>query len=399
MSKDKKQAPAAAPGTTLPGMLEACASTYAGRPWMRKKQSGLWREYSWGEGHETVRRFSLGLSSLGFQPGEMLGIIGESDPHWFWAEIAAQAAGGSALGLGATWPGPETAAAIRRFGVRFVAVADRQQVEKLLRIRDDVPSLLRVIYWNPRGIEADQEPWLASFDRVAETGRDPEASRATALDERIARIKASDTAFTHFVSADGSAADSSALTHEALLGAIEALRPTDPFDAADRWFSSTPAEGTVEQALALTGSLTSGMAVDFAENQHTAQQDLREVASTLVCYPSAVWEGMAATVRDRIEKTTPVKRAVARAAGWAGSRRAGHALDGRKPGPLWKIPGGLAELAYYRPLKARIGLANTRCVYSFGARLTPETLSLLLGMGLNVRQLDVTGETIRVRQP
>lgn len=399
MSEAKRQSPAAAPGSTLPGMLKAGASTYAGRPWMRKKQSGLWREYSWREGLDTVRRFSLGLSRLGFQPGEMLGIVGESDPQWFWAEIAAQAAGGSALGLSAGWSGPEIAAAVRRFGVRFVAAADRQQVDKLLRSRDEVPSLLRVIYWNGRGIEADQEPWLASFDQVAETGRDPDASQAGALDERMARIKASDTALTHCVSADGSALDSSALTHEALLGAIEGLRPADTFHGADRWFSASPPEGMVEQAMALTGSLTSGMSIDFAENQNTAQQDLREVASTLVCYPSLVWEGLAAAVRGRIEKTTLVKRALASAAGRAGSRRAAQALDGRRPGMLWKLQGGLAEIGYYRPLKARIGLANTRCVYSFGAKLTPETLRWLLGLGLNVRQLDVTGETIRVRQP
>lgn len=357
-------------------MLKVASLTFGGRPWTRKKQSGLWRECSWRDGHDRVRAFSLGLTGLGFREGEMLGIIGDSDPQWFWAEIAAQAAGGSALGISSAWPAAQTAAALRQFGARFVAVQDRQQVDKLLQIRGDVPGLEKVIYWSARGIEADRESLLVSFDRVAEAGLGPGAP-GDALDERIARVKPSDGAITRCDAVDGSAVRSTAITHESLLDALKGLRSMDPAGAADRWFSGTPPEGMVEQTAALAGSLASGMSIDFPENRETVQQDLREVGSSLLCYPSAAWEGLAATVKDRIEKTTPVKRLVA-------------ALAGRAPRPL-------AEFAFYRPLRARIGLANTRCVYSFGPELTPGTLKALLDMGLNVRQLDVCGGAISIR--
>ena len=271
-------------------------------------------------------------------------------------------------------------------------------MNKLLEIKGDVPSLLKVIYWNARGIEADEDPLLAGFDKVVKTGRDLEASQSGAFDQRMSQIKPSDAAIIRCDSVDGSVVQSTTLTHEGLLTAIEGLRSTDHFHVGDRWFSSTQAEGTVEQTLGLAGSLTSGMCIEFPENPDTAQQDLREVGSSFVCYPSAIWEAMVATVKDRVEKTTLVKRALAKMAGLVGSRRGEARLKGRKPGLFSRAAAVLAEFVFYRPLKARIGLANTKRVYAFGNELTPGTLRTLLDMGLDVRQLEVSGATVALRR-
>ncbi len=398
MSDDKRQSLNVAPGMTLPGMLKTASSTFGKKPWMRKKVSGLWHEYSWHEGYDKVRHFSLGLTSLGFQPGDTLCIMGDSDAQWFWAEIAAQAAGGSALGLSCARSAGEIKAALRQFGVKFVAAQDREQVGKLLEIKGDVPSLLKVIYWNTRGIEVDLDPMLISFDKVAQAGQKLDASQSGGFEERLARIKPSDAAIIRCDSVDGSVVQSTTLTHEGILTAIEGLRSTDHFHVGDRWFSSSQAEGTAEQTLGLAGSLISGMCIEFPENPDTAQQDLREVGSSFVCYPSALWEAMVATVKDRVEKTTLLKRALAKLAGLVGSRRGDARLKGRKPGLFSRAAAALAEFTFYRPLKARIGLANTKRVYAFGTELTPGTLRALLDMGLDVRQLEVSGATVALRR-
>ncbi len=398
MSDDKKQSPITGPGMTVPIALKTASSTYGKKAWMRKKVSGLWHEYSWREGYDKVRHFSLGLTSLGFLPGQTLCIIGDSDPQWFWAEIAAQAAGGSALGLSRSRSAEELKAVIRQFGIKFVAAQDREQVSKLLEIKGDVPSLLKVIYWNTRGIEVDLDPMLVSFDKVAQAGQKLDASQSGSFEERLARIKPSDAATIRCDSVEGSVVQSTTLTHEGLLTAIEGLRSTDHFHVGDRWFSSTQAEGTVEQTLGLAGSLISGMCIEFPENPDTAQQDLREVGSSFVCYPSAIWEAMVATVKDRVEKTTLLKRALAKLAGLVGSRRGDARLKGRKPGVFSRAAAVLAEFIFYRPLKARVGLANTKRVYAFGNELTPGTLRALLDMGLDIRQLEVSGATVALRR-
>lgn len=398
MSNDKKQPPITGPGMTLPVALKTASSTYGKKTWMRKKLSGLWHEYSWHESYDKVRHFSLGLTSLGFQPGQPLCIIGDSDPQWFWAEIAAQAAGGSALGVNRSLPAEELKVAILQFRIKLAVVQDRDVVDRLLEIKGELPSLTKIIYWNARGIETDQDPLLVSFDEVVKTGRNLESSQSGSLDESISRVKPSDTAVITVNSVDVSAVQPKTLTHEELFTAIEGLRSTESFKAGDRWFSFIMPEGIVEQAACLAGSLTSGMCVDFPESREMAQQDLREVGSTLVCYPSAAWETLAATVKDRIEKTTLAKRAVSKMVSMLGSKRADAKLDGRKPGPFLRAAVALADFAFYRPLKARIGLANIRHAYTFGTDLTAATLKALLDMGLDVRQLDISGAAVTARQ-
>jgi long-chain acyl-CoA synthetase len=79
---------------TTARLLKANSEKWPDRVWMRKKELGFWKNYTWTEGYERVKHFSLGLTSLGFQRGDVLAILGDNDPHWFWAELAAQAAGG-----------------------------------------------------------------------------------------------------------------------------------------------------------------------------------------------------------------------------------------------------------------------------------------------------------------
>ncbi|MCI0477796.1 MAG: AMP-binding protein, partial [Anaerolineales bacterium] len=66
---------------------------------MRKKQLGIWREFSWAESYARVRRLALGLIELGLARGDKVCIIGDNDPEYFWAQLAVQACGGIAVGI------------------------------------------------------------------------------------------------------------------------------------------------------------------------------------------------------------------------------------------------------------------------------------------------------------
>ncbi|MBI4594848.1 MAG: AMP-binding protein [Candidatus Tectomicrobia bacterium] len=66
---------------------------------MRRKEFGLWTEYSWKDYYEQVKYFGLGLLTLGFKKGDKLAIIGDNDPEWYWAELGAMSVGGIAFGI------------------------------------------------------------------------------------------------------------------------------------------------------------------------------------------------------------------------------------------------------------------------------------------------------------
>ncbi len=139
---------------------------------MRKKDKGIWNEYTWKECYEQVKYFSLGLMSLGFSRGEKLAIIGDNDPHWFWAELAAQAAGGAVTGIFSSSSPTEIQYIAELSDATFVIAQDQEQVDKVLSILDKLPLVKRVIFWDAKGMRSYEDPVLLSFEDVVKLGRE-----------------------------------------------------------------------------------------------------------------------------------------------------------------------------------------------------------------------------------
>lgn len=84
---------------TLPKILLASAKKFGPRTALREKEFGIWHSQSWDVFLARVCNFSLGLISLGLQPGDKIAIIGDNRPEWVIAELAAHAAGAISMGI------------------------------------------------------------------------------------------------------------------------------------------------------------------------------------------------------------------------------------------------------------------------------------------------------------
>ena len=83
---------------TIPKLLGYNRQRWPQRVAMCRKRFGIWQRYSWQDCYEKVKHFSLGLIRLGLRSGDVVCIIGDNEPEWFWGEFAVQAAGGIATG-------------------------------------------------------------------------------------------------------------------------------------------------------------------------------------------------------------------------------------------------------------------------------------------------------------
>ena len=82
---------------TLPGLVLRNAQVRPTKPAIREKDLGIWRTYSWTEYAREVTEFGDGLAAMGFGPGDKLVVIGDNRPRLYWAQVAAQGLGGSAV--------------------------------------------------------------------------------------------------------------------------------------------------------------------------------------------------------------------------------------------------------------------------------------------------------------
>src|SRR4030042_1680421 len=131
---------------TLPKLLLENYQRYgANKVAMRRKDLGLWYEYTWKDSYESVKYFSYGLMSLGLQPQDKVAIIGENDPEWYWAEYAAQAAHAIPFGIFVDAHHEELNFYLEHSDSTFVVAHDQEQVDKILTLADELPHLKKII--------------------------------------------------------------------------------------------------------------------------------------------------------------------------------------------------------------------------------------------------------------
>jgi len=157
---------------TLPQILKRNYERYGDKKVaIRKKEFGIWNEYTWKEFYENVRQFSLGLISLGLEPEDKVAVIGDNAPEWLYAELATQAAGGISLGAYQDSVTSEIKYVIDHSDAKFVVAEDQEQIDKILEVKDELPKVKKLIYWDPKGLWFYDDPLLMSYEEVKELGR------------------------------------------------------------------------------------------------------------------------------------------------------------------------------------------------------------------------------------
>ena len=159
------------PMRTIPQLLTMRAAELPDLLVERHKYRGIWREYRYRDVLENVRAFALGLQALGIAPGETVAIIGENEPENFWAEFAVMALGGKVVSLYPDLTTDEIEFLLNDSEAVCLVAQDQEQVDKGLAIRERVPRLRRIVYWDDTGMWSYRQDILTTFEQVQELGR------------------------------------------------------------------------------------------------------------------------------------------------------------------------------------------------------------------------------------
>lgn len=134
------------------------------------KDRGIWQSFTWKDCYEKVKFLSMGLLSLGLEKEDKVSILGGNKPEWYWAELATQAVGGAAVGIFVDCIPTEIKFYLEHSESKFVFAHDQEQVDKILKIKDQLPLLKKAIYWESKGLWNYRDSILMSFDELLESG-------------------------------------------------------------------------------------------------------------------------------------------------------------------------------------------------------------------------------------
>ncbi|RJQ85919.1 MAG: long-chain fatty acid--CoA ligase [Desulfobacteraceae bacterium] len=354
---------------------------------MRKKDFGIWKEYTWRDSYENVRYLSLCFLSLGLKQGDKVAIIGENEPQWFWAEFAAQAVGGIMVGI-YTDMVPAQVQFMFSYSNACIAVAnDQEQVDKFLEIKGSLPALKKIIYWEGRGLRHYDDPLLLSYNDAVALGRAYDKNHPDAFEKCVQAGSGEDIAALYYTSGTSGTPKAGMVSHRALISSGKAFLDYNHLTSEDNLFSYLPAAWIGEGMFGTAAHLVGGVTLNFAEEPETVQQDMREIGPQVVSYGPRQWEDMARGIQVRIREAGLLNRFLYRQCEKIGYMRGALAEKGAR-GKWWqRILILCADLLVFFPLRENLGLRRCRIATTGSSAMSVDTFRFWSALGLRLKQV------------
>ena len=376
-------------GDTWPKVLKYNHEKYGdSRRAMRHKHYGIWQPYTWKDYYLNVKSLALGLMSLGFKPGDKVLVVGDNAPEWYYAELAAQADHGVSVGAFSESTATEIKYIAENSEAGFAIVQDQEQVDKLLQVKDALPGMKKVIYWNYKGLAHYGDPILIGFREVLALGDRYEAEHPGRFERDVESGKADDVcAIVYTSGTTGEAPKGAVHTYRTLRAGAEYHLRLDPWHDNDNIVPYLPPVWINEQWLSIGCHLLSASTLNFAEAPETQQRDTRETGPSIVFRGARLWESQAAMVRARISRAAPINRFAFRMLMPVGDRMGESAFKKQRPELLRRMLYSLVDTTFLEPIRRSLGLQNARICYATGAILSPDAFKFYHALNLPLKSL------------
>ncbi|WP_190293100.1 AMP-binding protein [Roseibium aggregatum] len=377
-------------GDTFPKILLHNAKVFGDRTAVREKDFGIWQSWTWTQVRDNIRDLSLGLKELGLQQGQKVAIVGANRPRLYWSMVAAQAIGAVPVPVYADSVAEEMAYVLGHAEVAFAVVEDQEQVDKLLSMDSEVPTLKDIIYDETRGLRDYDHTHLHDFAAVQALGRkvlekDPGTEKA--WEDGFAPAKGSDIAVMLYTSGTTGRPKGVMLSFDNLIISARNANAFDHLDEHEEVLAYLPMAWIGDHVFSLAQAFTAGYCVNCPESLDTIDVDRLEIAPTYFFAPPRVFESMLTSIMVRMEDAGKTKRRMFDYFMGVARRSGEKILNGESVSLKDRLLYRLGEFFVYGPLKNRMGLTRMKVGYTAGEAIGPEIFRFYRALGLNLKQL------------
>ncbi len=343
---------------TIAEMFERSAHEFADTVLfrMRAADGKSWREYTYREGLEIVRKLAWMLvDRFGLQPGMHAAVIGENRPEWAFSYLAIQWAGGVVVPIDARLT-PTEIRHILDHSESHLILAQEKYIPSLLDIQESVPTLKHVISQDPYPDVPDL------WGLVKEAG--------STLD-RVPR-NLDDLAVILYTSGTTGSSKGVMLTHRNIMSNVSDVYQCIPFQPGERVFSVLPIHHVFEGTAGFLTPIYGGLSITYSRSilrPREMRADMLDTRPHMFLVVPLLLEKIVMGIFREVKKAPAPRRAIFWTL-WNLSR-----LSGRKLGKV-----------LFRTVRAKLGLDELRYLVSGGAALPPWVAEALETMGFPLIQ-------------
>ncbi len=277
-------------GDTIPAMFWNAVNSRGPRVWMRQKELGIWRSWTWDQTAEAVREIAGGLMSLGFAPGECASVLSNTNIEWVLADLAVLSCGGVSNGIYPTDAAAQVHYLSEDSRTTVLFVEDDEQLDKALEVRSSLPLLRKIVVFDMEGLRGLDDPHVLSLQALRELGRTFNQQHPDAITQRVQGCKADDVAILVYTSGTTGKPKGAMHTHAALTYTVRGYNTLISRSEDDETMCFLPLCHIAERMGGEYFSLYTGAKLNFVENPDTVPENVREIAPTVFTAVPRVWE-------------------------------------------------------------------------------------------------------------
>lgn len=343
---------------------------YGDRPALYARGAAGWEPISWAQWGEKSSAFASALLARGLRRGGSVCILMSNVPEWPIADLGVILAGGISVGLYPTSSPQQCSYIINHSDAEFVLVDSKEQLEKILRIRDELPKVKTII--------AARQDAAASgamhFQEFLELGR----KEHQGLLER-AEAHPDDIAIMVYTSGTTGDPKGACLSHRYVLESVKSLNQVIPLAEDDIALSYLPYCHVAERIAGLYNRIYAGVTAYIVDDMAKFWDYVREVRPTIFASVPRFYEKAYAQIVADLGAAAEFWRAIEAGRRAASLRRAGKPI----PEDL------LAQLREHEPIFEKIRSyfgGRVRFATSGGAPLPQDIEDFFEAAGLVILQ-------------
>ncbi len=364
---------------TLAELFYYSVDTFRKPEHLRYKRDGAWHCISSDEFRQAVEELSMGLRSLGLEPGDTVAILSENRPEWALADLATLCAAAVGAPIYATLTPAQVLYILNDSQARIAFASNETQAKKILDVRSQAPHLKHVVLMDEQKLEG-----TLSLAEVRAKGRPLLEKDKAAVRTRASEAKPEDLATLIYTSGTTGDPKGVMLLHSNLvsnvIGARKVFASMGPEDVC---LSFLPLCHVFERMAGYYLMLYVGACIAYAEGVEKVPENMLEAQPTLMCSVPRLYEKMYARVNEKVANDPESRQKIFRWALGVGREAFKHRSLRTAPGLWLRLKLAVADALVFGKIKARTG-GRLRLFVSGGAPLAREIAEFFGAAGLTI---------------
>jgi long-chain acyl-CoA synthetase len=378
-------------GETIPVMFWNAVEQRAPKVWLRQKQLGIWRSWTWAQTGEAVREIAGGLMSLGFQRGDTASIQANTVVEWVLADLAVLSCGGVSNGIYPTDAPSQVQYLCEDSRTSILFVEDDEQLDKALEVRPQLPGLRKIIVFDMEGLRDLRDPDVMGLEQLRALGREYNQQHPEELMQRVKACQPGDLAILVYTSGTTGKPKGAMHSQHGLVYTVRGYNTLIARTDTDECMCFLPLCHIAERLGGEYFSLYTGAILNFVENPETVPENVREIAPTVFTAVPRVWEKFYSAVMIALKEASPLQQAAYAWAIGVGTRIADKVMADQPIDGFLKFKFMLARWIALDNVRKVIGIHRSRFLVTGAAPISPDLVKWYLALG--VPMLEVWGMT------